>query len=184
MKNYITPSIVAFILVVAFILAGCTSKTNQTTTTATTTTTNQSVKTTVTPDECSTINNLINGYESGFNSIKTDKVNNQFTNQWRTNTHIIGANCTVTLNKSEQASYQCQTPVKTQTQTIKSHQKLAKQLRQCLTKTGWLESQKETASSIYSTFVLDTKTPVITLATNQEGNGFSTRFEIAPPLGL
>ena len=92
MKNYITPSIGAFTLVTAFILAGCTSKTNQTTTTATTTTTNQSVKTTVTPDECSTINNLINGYESGFNSIKTDKVNNQFTNQWRTNTHIIGGN--------------------------------------------------------------------------------------------
>jgi len=179
MKNFIIPSIVAFIL------AGCTSKTNQTTTTTTTTTTtNQSVKTTVTLDECSTINNLINSYESGFNSIKTDKVNNQFTNQWRTSTHMIRANCTVTLNKSEQASYQCQTPVKTQTQTIKSHQKLAKQLRQCLTKTGWLESQKETASSIYSTFVLDTKTPVITLATNQESNGFSTRFEIAPPLGL
>jgi len=85
MKNYIIPSIVAFIL------AGCTSKTDQTTTTTTTTTTNQSVKTTVTPDECSTINNLINGYETGFNTIKTDKVNNQFTNQWRTNTHIIEA---------------------------------------------------------------------------------------------
>jgi len=177
MKNYITPSFVAFILVVAFILAGCTGKTNQTTT-------NQSVKSTVILDECSPINNLINGYFIGFNSIKTDKVTNQFTNQWRTNTHIIGAACTITINKSEQASYQCQTPVKTQTKTIKSHQKLALQLRQCLTKTGWFESQKETASSIYSTFVLDTKTPVITLSTIQEGNGFSTRFEIAPPLGL
>ncbi|MBB1386816.1 hypothetical protein H5119_14945 [Pseudoalteromonas sp. SG45-5] len=172
MKNYITP------LIIAFILAGCTSKTNQTPTTA------KPLKITVTLDECSTINNLINGYKSGFDSIKTDKVNNPFTNQWRTNIHIIGATCTVTLNKSEQASYQCQTQVKTQTQTVKSHQKLAKQLRQCLTKTGWFESQKETASSIYSTFVLDTKTPVITLSTNQEGSGFTTRFEIAPPLGL
>ena len=178
MKNYITPSIVAFILVVAFILAGCTSKTNQTPTTA------QPAKTTIKLNECSTINNLISSYESGFNSIKTDKVNNQFTEQWRTNTHIIGTTCTVTLNKSEQASYQCQTQVKTQTQIVESHQKLAKQLRQCLTKTGWFESQKETASSIYSTFVLDTKTPVITLSTNQEGSGFTTRFEIAPPLGL
>ena len=181
MKNYIIPSIGAFTLVIAFILAGCTSKTNQT---ATKTTATEPVKTTETLDECSNISNLISIYESGFNSIKAEKVNNQFTNQWRTNIHIIGATCTVTLNKSEQVSYQCQTPVNTQTQTVKSHQKLAKQLRQCLTTTGWFESQKETANSIYSTFVLDTKTPVITLSTNQEGNGFTTRFEIAPSLGL
>jgi uncharacterized protein YcfL len=178
MKNYI------ILLIVVFILAGCTSKTNQTTTTATTITTNQSVKTTVTPSECSTINNLISSYESGFNSIKTDKVNNQFTNQWRTNTHLIASACTVTLNEYKQVSYQCQTPIKTQTHAVKSHQILAMQLRQCLSKTGWFESQKETASSIYSTFVLDTKNPVITLSTIQEGNGFSTRFEIAPPLGF
>jgi PBP1b-binding outer membrane lipoprotein LpoB len=176
MKNYI------ILLTIVFILAGCTNKTNQTTTKATTT--NQSVKTTVTSDECSSINKLINGYEFGFNSIKTDKVNNPFSNQWRTNTHIIGSACTITLNKSEQVSYQCQTPVKAQTHAVNSHQTLAEQLRQCLSKTGWFESQKETASSIYSTFVLDTKNPVITLSTNQEGNGFSTRFEIAPPLGF
>jgi len=176
MKNYI------ILLIIVFILAGCTSKTNQTTTKATTT--NQSVKTTVTSNECSTINSLVTGYESEFDSIKTDKVNNQFTNQWRTNTHLIGSRCTVTLNKSEQVSYQCQTPIKTQTHAVKSHQTLAKQLRQCLSRTGWFESQKETASSIYSSFVLDTKNPVITLSTIQEGNGFSTRFEIAPPLGF
>ena len=180
MKNYITSSIVAFIFVIVIILAGCTSKTDQN---ATKTTATKPLKSSVPLNKCSTIKNLIISYESGFNSIKTDKVNNQFTNQWRTNTHIIGSSCTVTLSKSEQPSYQCQTRVNTQTQKIKSHQKLAEQLRQCLTKTGWFESQKETASSIYSSFVLDTKTPVMTLSTNQEGNGYTTRFEIAPPLG-
>lgn len=121
MKNYI------ILLIIVFILAGCTSKTNQTTAKATTT--NQSVKTTVTSDECSSVNNLINGYEFGFNSIKADKVNNPFSNQWHTNTHIIGSACTITLNKSEQVSYQCQTPVKAQTHAVNSHQTLAEQLR-------------------------------------------------------
>jgi len=146
MKNYI------ILLIVVFILAGCTSKTKQT---ATPPTISKPVNSVVTSNECSTINSLVTGYESEFDSIKTDKV-----------------------------SYQCQTPIKTQTHAVKSHQTLAKQLRQCLSKTGWFESQKETASSIYSSFVLDTKNPVITLSTIQEGNGFSTRFEIAPPLGF
>ncbi len=175
MKNYI------ILLIVVIILAGCTSKTKQT---ATPPTISKPVNSVVTSNECSTINRLVTGYESEFDSIKTDKVNNQFTNQWRTNTHIIGSACTVTLNESKQVSYQCQTPIKTQTHAVKSHQMLAIQLRQCLSKTGWFESQKETASSIYSSFVFDTKNPVITLSTIQEGNGFSTRFEIAPPLGF
>jgi uncharacterized protein YceK len=172
MKNFITP------LIIVFILAGCTSKTNQAPRTII------APKTTLTLDKCSTINTLINGFESGFSLIKTRKVNNQFTNQWRTNTHIIGTACTVTLNQSQQASYQCQTQVNTQQHTIKSHQKLAQFLRQCLTPQGWFESQKETTDSIHSIFVLDTKTPAITLSTNQATDGFKTRFEIAPALGL
>lgn len=172
MKNYILP------VVATLILAGCTSKTKQTATT-----TDKPVKTAVTANACSTINSLITGYSSGFKAIKTDKVNNSFIEQWRANTHIIGTRCTVTVNKSYQASYQCQTQVNKQQQTVSKHQQLAQQLRQCLSTQGWFESQKETPNAIYSTFVLDTHTPVITLATNQHGTGFVTRFEIAPPLG-
>jgi hypothetical protein len=139
--------------------------------------------TSVAADKCSPIKNLIAEYAHGFTAIKASKVNNAFVTQWHANTHIIGASCTVTLNKSQQVSYQCQTPANTQQYTVSKHLQLAQRLRQCLTTQGWYESQKESVNAIYSTFVLDTQTPVITLATNQLSKGYTTRFEIAPPLG-
>ncbi|WP_372762551.1 hypothetical protein [Pseudoalteromonas sp.] len=171
MKNSIT------VVIVALTLVACSSQTNQTTSTA------KSVTTTVTHDECSTINSLISGYQTAFHVIKTDKIAHPFTHQWHTQTQLMGSNCTVTVNQLEQTSYQCNVHLETQSEAVKSHHQLAQQLRQCLTPQGWFESQKETSDTIFSSFVLDAKTPAITLFTAQETNGFSTRFEIAPALG-
>ena len=166
MKNFIT------CLFIAIILAGCTSQPNK------------PVQKTVVSDECDQITHLITSFSSGFNTLKMNKVNNKYKEQWYAKQSIIGSICTITTNETNQSSYQCQTMVKTQKVSVKKHQQVAQLLRQCLHSKGWYERQKETASSILSTFVLDTTSPVITLTTNKINTGFSTRFEIAPALGL
>ena len=168
MKTYIS------LILTGLILSGCSSLTSE-----------QKAKLdSLTP--CEKMGGLITEFDNRFDALKDTKVQNSYLDVWTAKYNVFGDNCQVTSFNNQTVTYQCQESYKDQQQAVAMHQQAVELTRQCLTKTNnWLETQKESETSLRTTFVLDDKSPVISVYTSKtlsKIKTWSTSLEVGKPV--
>ena len=168
MKTYLT------LILTGLILSGCSSLTSE-----------QKAKLdSLTP--CEKMDGLITEFDNRFDALKDTKVQNSYLDVWTAKYNVFGDNCQVTSFNNQTVTYQCQESYKDQQQAVAMHQQAVELTRQCLTKTNnWLETQKESETSLRTTFVLDDKSPVISVYTSKtlsKIKTWSTSLEVGKPV--
>ena len=149
MKTYIP------LLLTGLFLSGCTSLTAE-------------QKTTIdnlTP--CEKINGLLSAYDNRFQALKRTHIKTKYMDAWSAKYNLVGDSCQINALDNDTVTYRCQQSFKDQQQAVAIHQKAVDFTRSCLAKNDWLEKQKESADSLRTTFVLDEKTPVISIYTGK-----------------
>ncbi len=168
MKTYIS------LILTGLILSGCSSLTSE-----------QKAKLdNLTP--CEKMDGLITEFDNRFDALKDIKVQNSYLDVWTAKYNVFGDNCQVTSFNNQTVTYQCQESYKDQQQAVAMHQQAVELTRQCLTKkNNWLETQKESETSLRTTFVLDDKSPVISVYTSKtlsKIKTWSTSLEVGKPV--
>ena len=168
MKTYIS------LVLTGLILSGCSSLTTE-----------QKAKLdNLTP--CEKMDGLIAAYDNRFEALKDTKVKTPYLDVWSAKYNVFGNNCQVTSFNNQTVTYQCQESYKDQQQAVAMHQQAVELTRQCLTKnSNWLETQKESETSLRTTFVLDDRSPVISVYTSKtlsKIKTWSTSLEVGKPV--
>ncbi|MCK8103893.1 hypothetical protein [Pseudoalteromonas sp. 2CM36K] len=168
MKTYIS------LVLTGLILSGCCSLTTE-----------QKAKLdNLTP--CEKMDGLIAAYDNRFEALKDTKVKTPYLDVWSAKYNVFGNNCQVTSFNNQTVTYRCQENYKDQQQAVAMHQQAVELTRQCLTKnSNWLETQKESETSLRTTFVLDDKSPVISVYTSKtlsKIKTWSTSLEVGKPV--
>ncbi|WP_350606602.1 hypothetical protein [Pseudoalteromonas sp. MER144-MNA-CIBAN-0113] len=129
---------------------------------------------------------LITAYDNRFAALKDTKVKTPYLDVWSAKYNVFGNNCQVTSFNNQTVTYRCQENYKDQQQAVAMHQQAVELTRQCLTKnSNWLETQKESETSLRTTFVLDDKSPVISVYTSKtlsKIKTWSTSLEVGKPV--
>ena len=168
MKTYIS------LVLTGLILSGCCSLTTE-----------QKAKLdNLTP--CEKMDGLIAAYDNRFAALKDTKVKTPYLDVWSAKYNVFGNNCQVTSFNNQTVTYRCQENYKDQQQAVAMHKQAVELTRQCLTKnSNWLETQKESETSLRTTFVLDDKSPVISVYTSKtlsKIKTWSTSLEVGKPV--
>ncbi|NMR25577.1 hypothetical protein HH219_08570 [Pseudoalteromonas sp. NEC-BIFX-2020_015] len=161
------------VLLTGLILSGCTSLTTE----------QQTTIDNLTP--CEKINGLLNAYDNRFEELKGTRVNTKYMETWTAKYDLVGEDCQITAVDAQTITYRCQGDFKEQTTAVALHQKAVDFTRECLVQKNWLEKQKESADSLRTTFVLDDKTPVISIHTAKtlsRTTPWSTSLEVGKPI--
>ena len=149
---------------------------------------------TVTPEQqtaiekltaCEKVDALVGAYEQRFDALKRTRVNTKYMQTWTAKYNLVGNECQITALDTDTVTYRCQESYKQQQQAVDIHQKAVTMTRKCLVQKSWYETQKESAESLRTTFVLDEKTPVISIHTGKtlsRSTPWSTSLEIGKPV--
>ncbi len=157
------------VLLTGLILSGCTSLTPE----------QKANIDSLTP--CEKINGLLAGYDTRFEGLKRTRVNTKYAETWTAKYDLVGDECQITALDSDTVNYRCQENYKDRQNAVTIHQKAVDFTRACLVENNWHEQQKESAESLRTTFVLDEKTPVISIHTGKtlsRSTPWSTSFEV------
>jgi hypothetical protein len=129
---------------------------------------------------------LIAAYDNRFEALKDTKVKTPYLDVWSAKYNVFGNNCQVTSFNNQTVTYRCQENYKDQQQAVAMHKQAVELTRQCLTKnSNWLETQKESETSLRTTFVLDDRSPVISVYTSKtlsKIKTWSTSLEVGKPV--
>ena len=135
---------------------------------------------------CEKMDGLIAAYDNRFEALKDTKVKTPYLDVWSAKYNVFGNNCQVTSFNNQTVTYRCQENYKDQQQAVAMHKQAVELTRQCLTKnSNWLETQKESETSLRTTFVLDDKSPVISVYTSKtlsKIKTWSTSLEVGKPV--
>lgn len=134
---------------------------------------------------CEKINGLLSAYDNRFEGLKQTRVNTKFMDVWSAKYNLVGNDCQITVLDADTVTYRCQDNYTDQQQAVAIHQKAVDFTRDCLAENNWLEKQKESAESLRTRFVLDEKTPVISIYTSKtlsKIKPWSTSFEVGKPI--
>ena len=149
---------------------------------------------TVTPEQqaavdnltaCEKVNALLGAYDKRFEALKRTRVNTKYMETWSAKYNLVGNKCQITALDADTVTYRCQESYKQQQQAVDIHQKAVTMTRECLVENNWYEEQNESAESLRTTFVLDEKTPVISIHTGKtlsRSTPWSTSLEIGKPV--
>lgn len=161
------------VLFAGIILAGCTSLTTE----------QKATLDNLTP--CEKINGLLAAYDTRFDKLKHTRVNTKYAETWTAKYNLVGNKCQINALDTDTVIYRCLEDYKEQQQAVNIHQKAVSMTRKCLVQNSWYETQKESAESLRTTFVLDEKTPVISIHTGKTlslSTPWSTSLEIGKPV--
>ncbi|WP_404343968.1 hypothetical protein [Pseudoalteromonas mariniglutinosa] len=161
------------VLLTGLILSGCSSLTTE----------QKQAIDNLTP--CEKIDGLLAAYTNRFDVLKRARVSTKYMDAWSAKYNLVGNQCQINALNDQNVIYRCQESYKEQQAAVDIHQKAVNFTRECLANNNWYESQKESATSLRTTFVLDDKTPVISIHTGKtlsRSTPWSTSLEVGKPV--
>ncbi len=139
---------------------------------------------TLTP--CEKLDTLVEAYEQRFDPLKKHRVNTEYMETWQARYDLVGENCQIAQVDKDTVSYQCLETFKNQDDAVAAHRKAVALIRECVGDRGWLEKEVESADSLKNHFILDDKTPVISVHTGKTLSRFRpwiTSLEVGKSVG-
>ena len=115
---------------------------------------------------CEKINALMGAYDNRFAGLKLARTQSKFIDSWQARYNLVGDSCQISALNESTFAYSCQQTYKEKEPALAVHKKAAEFTRQCLGE-GWYEQQKESESSLRTTFVLDENTPSVSVHTGK-----------------
>jgi hypothetical protein len=134
---------------------------------------------------CEKINALLGAYDNRFEGLKRSRVNTKYMETWTAKYNLISDNCQITALDNDNVTYRCVGNYAQQQQAVADHTRAVNFTQACLADKNWHQTQKESAESLRTTFVLDENTPVISIhsgKTLSRKQPWSTTLEIGKPV--
>ena len=160
-------------LLTGLVLTGCTGLTTE----------QQAAIDNLTP--CEKINALLGAYDNRFEGLKRSRVNTKYMETWTAKYNLIADNCQITALDKDNVTYRCVGNYEQQQQAVADHTRAVNFTQACLAGNNWHQTQKESAESLRTTFVLDENNPVISIhsgTTLSRKQPWSTTLEIGKPI--
>ncbi len=115
---------------------------------------------------CEKIDALLGAYDNRFAGLKLARTQSKFIDSWQARYNLIGDSCQISALNETTYSYSCQQTYKEKDAALAVHQQAVDFTRQCLGE-GWYEQQKESETSLRTTFVLDENKPSVSVHTGK-----------------
>ncbi|MFY8274818.1 hypothetical protein AAEU32_11905 [Pseudoalteromonas sp. SSDWG2] len=115
---------------------------------------------------CEKIQGLMAAYDNQFDGLKLTRTQSKFMDSWQAKYHLVGDSCQISALNNTTYAYSCQNAYSDKESALAVHQQAVEFTRQCLGE-GWFEQQKESETSLRTTFVLDESSANVSIHTGK-----------------